>query len=147
MHILHHESNSSCCHKKHNEEGYGSNAMYTWIASSINSSNSTIESKNWDECPFLQPLVGAFRVVNLLLLNLQKLEGCVVDQDNKTSSWQHQCSEHNILRIVASCICDGCMRKGFLILVLYCHVVAIQAGKDQERDEEVEEVVNVESSQ
>lgn len=69
-----------------------------------------------------------------------------VENDNKTTCGQHKPSEDYVLRVVASSVGDGGVRKRVFLLGRYCHVVGEETGKDKKRDKEVHGVGEMQAS-
>lgn len=61
---------------------------------------------------------------------------------NKATCGQGKPSEDDILGIVASCMGDSGMRKRLLLMSRNGHVIREEAGKDDERDEEIHDIVD-----
>lgn len=92
------------------------------------------------------PAVNGSGVLRVFLDLFQPPEDAEIHQIDEPSSGQHEIPECDVLRVVASGVGDGGMRKRWFFLFLDRLVIGKDAGEDEEGDEEVKQVVDVHSA-
>ena len=115
--------------------------MNAGVSCTINSTDSTVESKYGSHSPFEQPFLNTKWIISDLFDFLKPSESDEVDETNEATCGQHEKSENYVLRVVASSVGYSCMRIGSFLFLGDSHMQAVETGKDEQRNKEVQYVI------
>ena len=146
MHVPCHHGQVRRQDEKNDKKEYSSNRMNCRISTSVYGSDCCQEAPHWYLGKWKQDWMYVYWIGYSPFLALEPLVHGEVDEVNEASWGQHDKSEEDILRIMASGIGYSCMRIWFLFFIMYSHVVTKDANEYQRRYEKIEKIDDLQST-